>query len=225
MSELPYDLQHETADTEIEVPESERSRLLMSGFIALLLFVFLGLILLMLYRSVDTNHRISTIEALPLSELEGYTIFSDETTTATNGLKIRIDTIEKSLVISEGRLDQVQNTSDQISIGLNNSRARMDALEQRLITLANTLEKQQKSAANLQKKMAQSHTSSTTAPAVQLFSVRSFGNVTAVRLASNGGTISPLMKSGDEWNGWRFIRIDGDKAIFSTRGKERALVL
>lgn len=229
MSNLPFDLQHQTDEIEVSAEqESPRSRVLVSAVIVLLLLGLLAAVLFVLMTSLESGRRLARIEALPVDKLVHYSKFADDTQNQQEQLLSRVSVLEKSLTIAEGRLDQTDETSSTMKAALDQNRAHMDDLDVRLKKISDALAAQQKSASDLQRKLAQTHAQSQTPAArsgVQLYSVRSFGHVPAVRLTARTGEISPLLRAGDEWNGWQFLRLDGRKAFFTANGREQVLVL
>lgn len=229
MSDLPFDLRHESNEDDEPVHQkSPRSRVPFSIAIAILLLVMLAGVAFALITSRESNRRLSRVEALPVDELVQYSEFADNTRNEQEQLRNRISVLEKSLTIAEGRLDQTDETSSTIKAALDQNRAHMDDLDKRLRMVFESLAAQQKSASELQRKLVQTHAQSQKPAArsdVQLYSVRSFGHVPAVRLTARTGEISPLLRAGDQWNGWQFLRLDGRKVFFTANGREQVLVL
>lgn len=228
MSELPYDLQHGADESDDAPPEIRKSTRVMTGVIALLILGLLAATLFMLYRSFETGRRITRIEVLPVDALAQYPVFAEETKSETQEIKARLSALELSLTANEGRLDQSEENISTIKAALDQNRDRMEEFDKRIRALSDTLAAQQKSASELKRKIAQSNAASkkSAPPAdVQLYSVRSFGHVPAVRLTARTGEVSPLLRAGDVWNGWRFIRLDDNRAVFQTGGREQVLVL
>jgi predicted nuclease with TOPRIM domain len=185
----------------------------------------LGAVLVLLYKASQTSDRISRLETLPLSELAGYSAFSKKMSDSSKELRAKLERAEKNIVATEERLGQIDESVRLLRPDMDADRMRMDELEKLLNALADKLAAQQKSAAEIQKRMVQGQMPIQARSNVTLFSVRSFGSVSAVRLTSKAGEISPLMRAGDQWHGWRFLRLDGTGAVFSVHGKEQALVL
>ncbi|MCR6651437.1 MAG: hypothetical protein NVV73_08050 [Cellvibrionaceae bacterium] len=228
MSELPFDLQHGADENDDAPPETRKSNRRMTGVIALLILGFLAATIFMLYRSLDTGRRITRVEALPVDALAQYPEFAEETKSENQEIKARLSALEQSLALAEGRLDQTEESASTLKTAVDQNRAHMDDLDKRLRMLADALAAQQKSASDLQRKLAQTHAQSPKPAArsnLQLYSVRSFGHVPAVRLTAQTGEISPLLRAGDAWNGWQFLRLDGRKAFFTANGREQVLVL
>lgn len=227
MSELPYDLQHGADESDDAPPETRKSSRLMTGAITLLILGFLAAMLFVLYHSLNTGRRITRIEVLPVDALAQYPQFAEKTKSENLEIRDRLSALEKSLTINEGRLDQSDENTSTIKAALDQNRERMEELDKRIRALSDTLAAQQKSASDLRRKIAQSKASRKPAPEadVQLYSVRSFGNVPAVRLTARTGEVSPLLRAGDVWNGWRFIRLDDNRAVFQTGGREQVLAL
>lgn len=229
MSDLPFDLrQNENESDESTHEESPRSRFIVSTVIVVLLFLFLAAVIFALMKSLESGRRLARMESLPVDELAQYSSFAEKTEQDNQVILNRLSMLEKSLTVTDGRLDQSDESIGNLKAAVDQNRSHIDDLDKRLRTLSDTLAQQQKAASDLRRKIAQKQSSSMKAAAqsdVQLFSVRSFGNVSAVRLAAKSGEISPLLRIGDEWNGWHFIRLDGSKAIFSTNGREQVLVL
>lgn len=228
MSELPYDLQHGADESDDAPPETRKSDRVMTAVIALLILGFLAATLFMLYRSVDTGRRITRVEALPVDALAQYPEFARKTESENLEIQVRLSALEKSLTINEGRLDQSDENIKTIKAALDQNRDRMEELDKRIRAMSDTLAAQQKSALELKRKIAQSNSASqkpTPQTDVQLYSVRSFGHVPAVRLTARTGEVSPLLRAGDVWNGWRFLRLDDNRAVFQTGGREQVLAL
>jgi septal ring factor EnvC (AmiA/AmiB activator) len=229
MSNLPFDLQHQADEIEVSAEqESPRSRFLVGAVIVLLLLGLLAAVLFALMKSLESGRRLARIEALPVDALVQYSEFADNTQNEQAQLSSRISALEKTLIVAEGRLDHTDETSSTMKAALDQNRAYMDDLDKRLTKISDSLAAQQKSASELQRKLAQTHAQSQKPAArsdVQLYSVRSFGHVPAVRLTGKTGEISPLLRAGDQWNGWQFLRLDGRKAFFTANGREQVLVL
>lgn len=107
------------------------------------------------------------------------------------------------------------------------SSERVDMIELRLLAIEKQWTAMKESQAQ-KKQIAKSKPSTPRRAVIQpmsLVSIRSQGDYGMVNLASTKGEISPLLRNGDEWNGWKFIRLDGRSAIFEVAGRERQLAL
>src|SRR5690606_11327798 len=222
------DLQHGADESDDAPAETRKSNSLMTGVITLFILGSLAVTVFVLYYSLNTGRRITRVEALPVDALAQYPEFVEKTKSENLEILDRLSAVEKSLVINEGRLDQSDEQTSAIKAALDQNRDRMEEFDKRIRVLSDTLAAQQKSASELKRKIAQSNAAShkLMPPAdVQLYSVRSFGNVPAVRLTARSGEVSPLLLAGDVWNGWRFIRLDDNRAVFQTGGREQVLSL
>lgn len=226
MSNLPFDLQHESEESKRdEISQTELATLkglIVAGFMLALL---LGLVLSLYYKLHHAELRIERLDALPLTQLENYPAFSEQVTGDIEQIHKRLGSSENNLMIVQGQADQLNEVIGSLTPGIDADRVRMDQLEKRLSDLTTKLTAQQKSAADLHRKIGRQQAATPASPNMQLFSGRSIGTVHAVRLLSKSGEVSPLMRAGDNWNGWRFVRLDGSRAVFSVHGKEQVLAL
>lgn len=226
MSELPFDLQHEPEEPKRdEISRKEFATLNGLIVVGFMLALLLGLVLSLYYKLHHAELRIERLDALPLRQLEDYSAFSQQVTGDIEQIHKKQGSSETNLMIVQGHVDQLNEVIGSLTPGIDADRLRMDQLEKRLSDLTTKLTAQQKSAVDLQRKIGRQQATEPAPPNMQLFSVRSIGTVHAVRLLSKSGEVSPLMRAGDHWNGWQFVRLDGSNAVFSLRGKDQVLAL
>ncbi|BCD97767.1 hypothetical protein [Marinagarivorans cellulosilyticus] len=119
----------------------------------------------------------------------------------------------------------IEERSDQNNGKITLSSERVDQLELRLIEIEKqwiAIKESKKKSVVKTKPVAQRRA---VIQPMSLVSIRSQGDYGLVNLASTKGEVSPLLRNGDEWNGWKFIRLDGRSAIFEVAGRERQLAL
>lgn len=117
------------------------------------------------------------------------------------------------------------NSSGKITL----SSERVDAIELRLQAIEKNFIAAQKVAKAKQSSTKASAKNTAKKRAVispmSLVSIRSQGDYGMVNLATTQGDQSPLLRNGDEWKGWKFLRLEGRRAVFEVSGRERQLTL
>ena len=196
-------------------------------------------------RHIETAFKgFFVITNITLMAFVGYTVFKPEgdrfkgiedavalntnsISQVTGNVKINEETAKSFEASLEALKSNMEQRSEQNGGMITVSSERVDQLELRLIEIEKqwmVIKEKQKQKKQVVKAKPMVKKRAIIQP-MSLISIRSQGDYGLVNLASTKGEVSPLLRNGDEWNGWKFIRLDGRSAVFEVAGRERQLAL
>lgn len=144
-----------------------------------------------------------------------------ESTLATvQSLRETLDELAQNIERAKNTL-RAERTEEMAAVAfrMNSLDERMDAYDEKLADLLVVKSNQRKVATTSKPKRTAS------VPQMQLVSLRSAGGYELVSLLNTKGEQSPLLRNGDAWQGWVFVRADNRTGTFRVNGREVTLVL
>ena len=219
MSELPPELTDLPEADEAEKQSTHRKGggVLRVMFGAVLVVNTLGLVFLgyHVFGSAEQPSWVSDIHA------NSQRIEKMESTLATvQSLRETLDELAENIERAKTslRAERVEKMA-AVTFRMNSLDERMDAYDEKLADLLTVKSSQRKVVSSSKPKR------SAPVPQMQLVSLRSAGGYELVSLLNPKGEQSPLLRNGDSWQGWVFVRADDRAGTFRVNGREVTLVL